>query len=846
MIKKTSKFPPKKEDKSYIKIAAPKLNWSEYQKDIFKNIAREQGHLIVEAYAGSAKCLGKGTKVLLFDGSIKNVEDVKTYDLLMGPDSLPKKVLSVNSGIGKLVKIIPTKGDSWICNTDHILTLKGTNFEKGKIIDISVNDLIKKYAHYKMFSKNWKLVKTGISFEQKAVPYDPYLIGLWIGDGTSTEASISNIEPEIIKYCKEIGPKYGYLVRMAYNKKHNYFNIRFVIGKRGVGHRGTPHFLRRFLTKNCNDHFGKIIPNEYLINSEENRLQLLAGLIDTDGTYPKNGGYFGITSTNEKLANQYVFLAQSLGFASYIKKVKTTIKSINYVGVAWRVSIIGDIDKIPTKVLRKQAVPRLQIKNPLVNGFDIINIGIGHYYGFTLDGDGRFLLGDFTITHNTTSIIESFKYIPRGKKSIALAFNKKIQEDLQARAPSYIECFTFHSLGFRAIKQRFGQVELDDYKVFNLVKDQLGKDSDYGLVISICDTVAFCKYGLLDTPNQINGLIDRFSIDLCEMDRKEFTNLVVKTLSYDKTLTSKIDYNDMCWFPFVYNLSLGQYDYVYVDEQQDLNKSQLVMAKKVCKPVIGRIIAVGDENQALYSWRLADTSIIEDIKNQSGTKMLPLPISYRCPKSVIELAKNWVPDITCPESAIDGEIRDVSLNELYKLVKPGCFILSRTNSPLIKVCMVLIRNNIKANIRGRDVGKLLNAILKKSKKKLIPAFLKWLEGWKNEEIVKLKEKNINSDNILDRYECLVTLCDECKSLDEVSDKIDELFNDSDENNIVILSTVHRAKGLERDDVFLLKWTFRVWFDQMKMFDHPNEEANIAYTAVTRSKKRLFIVQKSIV
>src|SRR5208283_3486950 len=259
--------------------------------------------------------------------------------------------------------------------------------------------------------------------------------------------------------------------------------------------------------------------------------------------------------------------------------------------------------------------------------------------------------------------------------------------------------------------------------------------------------------------------------------------------------TATIDFNDMCWFPFVYNLPLGQYDYVYIDERQDLNKSQLVMAKKVCKPVGGRIIAVGDENQALYSWRLADTSIIEEIKQQPKTKTLPLPISYRCPKKVIELAQKWVPDITCPDTAIDGEIKDISLNELYKSVKPGCFILSRTNAPMIKICMTLIRNNIKANIRGRDVGKQLIHLIKKSKKKQIVGFLQWLDAWRNEEVARLQEKNINTDNVMDRHECLVTLCGECKSLDEVSNKIDELFNDTDENNIVILSTVHRAKGL---------------------------------------------------
>lgn len=460
--------------------------------------------------------------------------------------------------------------------------------------------------------------------------------------------------------------------------------------------------------------------------------------------------------------------------------------------------------------------------------------------------DGHLIIEAYAGASKTTTIVESFRYVPKGKKSIALAFNKKIQEELQSRAPSYIDTLTFHSLGLRAIKQRFGNIELDDRKVFDLVKGQVPDERDYDLINNISDTVAFCKYGLLDTPSQIDEIIDRFGVDLCEMERKQFISIVIKTLSYDKSMTAKIDFNDMCWFPFVYNLPLGLYDYVYIDERQDLNKSQLVMAKRVCRPLSGRIIAVGDENQALYSWRLADTSIIEEIKNQPKTKTLPLPISYRCPKTIIDLAKNWVPDISCPDTASQGEIKDISLNEMYKTAKPGCFILSRTNAPMIKICMTFIRNGVKANIRGRDVGKQLNHLIKKSKKKLVPAFLKWLEDWKNEEVERLLAKNVKTENTMDRYECLVNLCEECKSLDEVSKKIDELFDDSDENNIVILSTVHRAKGLERDDIFLLRWTFRVWFDQMEDLERPNEEANIAYVAATRSKKRLFIVQRSVV
>jgi superfamily I DNA/RNA helicase len=456
---------------------------------------------------------------------------------------------------------------------------------------------------------------------------------------------------------------------------------------------------------------------------------------------------------------------------------------------------------------------------------------------------GHLIVQAYAGSAKTTTLIESFRYVPKGKKIIALAFNKKVQMDLQTRAPSYILPVTFHSCGLRAIKNRFGKVDVDDSKVFKLVKNHLGNDAQHDLVSNVCNTVAFCKYGLIDNPVAISTMMADFDIDTCDMDEDEFIETVIKILSLDKLKTESIDFNDMCWMPYVHNLNLGKYQYVYIDEYQDLNRAQLIMAKKLCDPNGGRIIAAGDEFQAIYQWLLADTSFIEDIKSRPDTKILPLPVSYRCPKNVIHLAQNWVPKITCPDTAIDGEVNEIGLNELYKLAKPGCYVLSRTNAPLIKVCLTFIRKGIRANILGRDIGKQLSYLIKKSKKKQISAFLKWLEAWKDKEVKKLVAKNVKPDNVLDRFECLVNLCEECDSLYEVTAKITELFNDTSEKNIVVLSTIHKAKGTERDDVFLLRWTFRVWFDQMRWIDKPNEEANIAYTACTRTMKRLFIVNK---
>ena len=465
--------------------------------------------------------------------------------------------------------------------------------------------------------------------------------------------------------------------------------------------------------------------------------------------------------------------------------------------------------------------------------FDIAK-GAGHTIVLARAGSGK-----------TTVLVESFRYVPKGKKILALAFNKIIQQELKKRAPLNVQVYTFHSLGYQAVRQRFGDsVVIDNYKAQNIVKELLGDDTDYDLIDNICQTVSLCKSCLTDSPAGIEGIILGFGIDLCEVDLKVFTSYVIKTLVECKKMTTKIDFDDMCWFPFVYNLNVGKFDYVFVDEYQDLNKSQLVMSDKACNPNDGRRIFFGDDLQDLYSWRGSDSALVKGLVKNNNAKVLPLPISYRCPSSVVMLAKGWAQDIEEAPGAIPGVIKDLHLNDLYTTVKPGAFILSRTNAPLIKICLRLIRLKIKATIKGRDIGSNLTYIIKKSKKKQIPAFLKWLDKWEKEELEKLEAKKINPTNHLDKCECLRELCDEYSSLEEVTATIKDLFNDTDVNNKVILSSVHRAKGTETNNVFLLHWTFREWFrDGINSTGGENEEMNIAYVAVTRAKETLYFVKK---
>lgn len=834
--KKTSKFPPKKPDNSHIIKASPKRNWSEFQKDIFRDIARATDHTVVIARAGSGKCLGINTEVLMFDGTIKKVQDILAGEELMGPDSKPRKVLNTNIGYGKLFNIVPTKGQSWVCNEDHILTLIKSNHGKGKIIDISLSDFIKQNEHLKDLSKNWKLIKSGVEFGNYSVPFDPYFLGLWIGDGSYSKTQITNVEPEIINYCEQFAKDNNIICRKTFMPRDNCFRIDFSIGKRGDAHRGTPFELRRFLLKQCSLNGKKNIPINYLVNSRDNRLKLLAGIIDTDGYNNKN--CFEVVTIEDNLSDQYLFLARSLGFAAYKKLKHTSIKSINYHGLAWRIYISGNTEQIPCKVNKKICQKRKQIKNHLCTGFSINQIDDGNYYGFTLDGDGRFLLGDFTITHNTSTIVEGFKYLPKGKKALMVAFNKSIADELKQRAPSYVDTMTLHSLGFRAIKQSFGAgVILENDKCKTIVSSLIGDDYDlWELNQSICKCVSLCKGFLFDTPKGVNDLIDQFGIEIFDLTREKFTEHVLKALALCKANKMVIDFDDMIWFPFVYRLNVGKFDVVFVDEAQDLNAAQIAMVMSAVKPG-GRIIAVGDPQQAIYLFRGADSESIPNFINKLKAKTLPLSVTYRCPKHVVALAQEVVPDIQAHESSPDGEVINLDSHDLLKTVSPGDFILSRTNAPLIKYCMALLKSGIPANIQGRDVGANLLYFIKKSKAKTINSFIDYVNTWKEQEVERLLSEKKNTSNAIDKAECLLNLCEGTLTIKDLKETIEKLFNDIADDKKVILSTTHKAKGLERDKVFVLVNTYRYGPGV------EGEEANLWYVAITRAKQKLYLVRK---
>ena len=436
----------------------------------------------------------------------------------------------------------------------------------------------------------------------------------------------------------------------------------------------------------------------------------------------------------------------------------------------------------------------------------------------------------------STSLIEGSRYVPAGKRSLFCAFNKSIQEELKSKLSDRCECLTLHSLGFRAIKQKFGKVELDENKCWKIVTaffdDEKGK---FDLINNIVRAVELCKATLTDVPSKIEELLIKYDIDLCEETVEQFTKYIIQTLRICKEQTSVIDFNDMVWLCFVYKLNPGKYDFVFLDEAHDCHRAQIELALSACKPD-GRVIAVLDDRQAIYSWRGADAEVLENFKKRLNPKILTLPICYRCPKKVVWLAQTIVPDIQMFDNAIDGEIINLHMNDLIKTAKPGDYVISRTNAPLIKHCLQFLKKGIPSNILGRDIGNNLSYIVKKSKRKTVEAFLKWLEKWEETEKANLiaKYPKAGTDTITDKVDCLKILCDDAKTIEEVNSNIKNLFKDNDEKKIVLFSSIHRSKGKESNNVFILKDTLR---------GGTLEEDNIRYVATTRAKQKLYLVSK---
>ena len=378
----------------------------------------------INASMGKSGCLGLDTEVLMFDGRFKKVQDITVGDQLMGIDSTPRNVLSLKRGVEQMYIVEQLRGMNYRVNESHILSLRetvpalysqpiknGKRFiDKSKLIreqvlkttNIKLSDYINKNNSFKNLTKGYKC--KGIDFPHSEVLLPPYYLGLWLGDGRTNDIT------EIATIDKPIE---DYLI--------NNYGIKNTYGPENIAKRIYPDVIRPLFRKTYNTKERglppgtKYIPDNYLYNNKEVRLQVLAGLIDSDGTYCKHNKQYIFSNINKTLVEQLMYITRSLGFytSMTIHPARISKRGLNEQEL-YVVRFIPECD-IPVLLDRKKQVIKSNFKDRLVTAINIKKDIIDNYYGFELDGDHLFMLKDFTVTHNT------------GNFSLDSTFNSSVQ-----------------------------------------------------------------------------------------------------------------------------------------------------------------------------------------------------------------------------------------------------------------------------------------------------------------------------------------------------------------------------------------------------------------------------------
>ena len=359
-------------------------------------------------------CFGKGTKVMMADGKLRNIEDIRLGDKVMGPDGQPRNVLELHSGVDNLYKITPSSGsDVQIVNSSHEVYYGYKH--RNNSVDFRTStptELLNRFVSTPSCRDKYFLYRTpGLEYEKQNIEFDPYVLGLWLGDGSSYAPCITTEDYEVENYLTEFARLHNMNTRKELLPNNNAYNIHFVCtenSERGYNNHKINYFLKNL--KQLNVYKNKHIPEQYIYNSREVRLNLLAGLIDTDGWYESKSKAFGFSQceSRKQMAYDVLFIARSLGMKASIRKKKInkpcSVCEYSTVEDQYVVKILSGCEQIPTKIARKKASGDKTWQKCINRAmFKIEPYKVGEYYGFSTDGDHLFLLSDFTIVHNSAA-----------------------------------------------------------------------------------------------------------------------------------------------------------------------------------------------------------------------------------------------------------------------------------------------------------------------------------------------------------------------------------------------------------------------------------------------------------
>lgn len=470
------------------------------------------------------------------------------------------------------------------------------------------------------------------------------------------------------------------------------------------------------------------------------------------------------------------------------------------------------------------------------------------FFNHATIGQGNVILRARAGTGKTTTIIEALNRC-NATSALYVVFNKRIQEEAQKKITNKnVAVRTAHSVGFGFILANWRGVKANASCEFFRMK-KLYSDAPSQVLFQAAKLVSFLKNTFI-TPNEKDALDTAIlrDVDCSQKDigagwtQAKLAEMAIKSinLSTEFPADRQISFDDMVWLPLRQGWIKPSYHLCMGDESQDFNTLQFQMLIQCCYPS-GRVFLVGDDRQCIYYFRGAQQDGLDKFKLELKAKEFPLTVTYRCGKSIVRLAQELVPDIEHAPDAIEGEIIDCDFDAALTTIKPLDALLSRKNAPLTKACLKLIQKNIPAYIEGREIAKQLIDLIDALEAKDIQDFLNKLDSWLAAKQAKATTYNATKalDTAIDTAETIRAISDNCLTVESVKQKINSIFFDSEyvRKPSVVCSSVHKAKGREWNNVYLLMESFSGGKQTINP-QEVQEELNIKYVAITRAKEKL--------
>ena len=450
----------------------------------------------------------------------------------------------------------------------------------------------------------------------------------------------------------------------------------------------------------------------------------------------------------------------------------------------------------------------------------------------------------------TTTLVEILKRTPPHKRCIFLAFNKSIQMELERKVPENTDALTLHSLGYRTLlKYSHNKYKLSELKNWILGKQILNlghikSERDRNIYLfTISRLVDLFRMNLLKNIEDLSNIADKYNISVLNGELTDAMSLIkyledYNTIHHDNQML--IDYVDMLWLPYILlnESKFKKYNIVLIDESQDLNKLQFELIKRIMNRR-SRFISVGDPYQAIYAFQGADSDVFQSIMKQPNTVNLPLSYTYRCGKNIVEEANKIFNFIEFPAGQHEGEVVHGSIDE----AKQSDMIICRNNAPLVDAFLYLLKREKKSIIMGKDYEKGLLSVLNKmedfteqSKQQILNNKVEELK----KKGIRRPENNQSYQSLLEKIYILEQLHKEFSSVEVLRANIENMFSDKKTEDAIILSTIHKAKGTEADNVFFLLPEL-IPSKYAETITEQYAEQCLMYVGITRAKNKLIYV-----